>query len=319
MSDLAFALRCSSCGGEAAADLGRGSANCQHCGIEHPIEGQLLERLRAHLQSLADHQSELERAATERDQAERERSRWGMPLLLRFFFPLLAGLWTIVSLGIGGVTMFLVMPTAQRWLGEEMGGLCAALSFLGVYALLLLTMRSLIVRKRRVTMPVLTATVAREVCPNCGGTVPVAINVRVECPFCRGELLVSDSDRKRAQAAVRGVVVREQRLAHEAVRKAMESGASAAQSVLDAVSFATLLPLLFVALPVALGRIVTVALSGALWPGAAQDALMRDQRDVVGMVISGVFVVSGIAAGIAIVVRRERRRRQALSSGLTER
>jgi len=261
------------------------------------------------LQQVASYQTELGRAASERDQADREQKRLGMPLLLRFFFPLLAGLWTIVSLGAGGASMFLIMPLTQRLFGEELGGLCGGLSFLFVYALFLLSMRVLLVRNRRVNVAVPPSTIVRELCPNCGTTVPVTHGITWECPFCSADLLTSESARQHIATVTEEAVAREQRLALDARRNATRSGAENAQAILDSISMVTLLPLMFVAMPITLGRVITVALSGTFWPDAARDATVRDQRDIMGMVISGALAVTFITLGVIAAVRRERRRK----------
>jgi hypothetical protein len=268
--------------------------------------------MREYLHKLAAHEREYRRAAVERDQAEREHARLGMPLLLRAVFPLLAGMWTIVSLGIGGSTMFLVMPWASQRLGEDIGPLLGATVFLGVYAALLLSMRWLLVHERNQAPRLPTSILIRETCPGCGGGVPVAAELESSCPFCGATVVASDRDQQRVESAVRATVEQEKGRARSALRKATQSGAENAQAVLDGISMVTLLPLVFVALPVTLGRGVTLAVGHALWPVSTREIEARDTLDIVSMVASGVLAITFIVIGILFSVRRARKRREAM-------
>ncbi len=301
----AFVMRCDVCGADARLVLDRGIATCQRCGARKPIESELLARLRAHEATLAAYQVELGAAATERDRSERERARLGMPFVLRLFFPLLAGLWTIASLGAGGVAMLAVMPFAQRWFGDEPGGLTAALAFIVVYASFLFSMRALLVRRRRVRTA-LPSLIVREVCPSCGAPVPVGLDMVAPCPFCRAELLQSERDRQRVEIAAFEAVTAEQSRARNEAQRAADSGAAAAAGVLDAISMATLTPLVFIAVPVALARFALLAMSSLFWRSPL-DAHTRDERDVVGIVITALFILGAIALGVVVVRRRSRR------------
>jgi hypothetical protein len=298
----AFVMRCAACGADARPVLDRGIAQCRRCGARTPIETELLARLREHEATLASYQVELDAAAAERDRSERERARLGMPLVLRFFFPLLAGLWTIVSLGAGGVAMFAVMPRAQRWFGDEPGGLAGALAFIVVYASFLVSMRALLVRRRRVRTA-LPSPIVREVCPSCGAPVPVVIDMIAPCPFCRAELLQSERDRRRVEIGALEAVREEELRAKSEARRAADSGGAAAAGVLDAISMATLTPLVFIAVPVALSRFALLAVNGLFWQEPL-GAHARNARDVAGIVITALFIVGAIAIGVVIVRRR---------------
>jgi hypothetical protein len=307
VSDPTFSPRCVSCGGSAQIDWEQGRIRCQHCGAQQPLASEVLSRIGEYLRRLDLYQRDYTKAAVERDQREREHARLGMPLLLRVVFPLFAGMWTIVSLGAGGCAMFAVMPLAQQYLGDELGGLLGATAFIGVYAALLWSMRLLMVRQRDKAEELPASVIVRETCPGCGGGVPVAVRLASSCPFCGATVVASGSDQQRVESAVRRTVEREKQRAQAATRKAVQSGAENAQAILGAISMVSLLPLLFVALPVTLGRAVTLVVGHALWPASAQDSSARNTLDVVSMVVIGLLAVTFIVVGIITANRKNRK------------
>jgi hypothetical protein len=303
MTQADLALRCPACGSDAAIDIAAGFATCQHCHTRQPVVPDLLVRLRAHLAAIAEYRSEWSRAAADQDEASRLTARFAMPFVLRVFFPLAAGMATVVSLGIGVSTLMLLMDPFQRLLGQEPGGVLASLIGLGVHASLLLALRQTIVRRRKAAASWDIAPRHSQRCPTCGGTFPLA-GPTPACPFCRSALVISASDARWMESEAERAVRAMQRKATAATKKAAESGAATAQAIIEMVTFATLLPMT-VAIPFVAGAM------GVRWfvrNVLADFGIGPNATDVAGMVVGGLFTVVAIAAAIMVGVRRERRR-----------
>jgi predicted RNA-binding Zn-ribbon protein involved in translation (DUF1610 family) len=260
---------------------------------------ELLLRLRTHIQTVAQYQAAWEQAVSDQDQFSRQRARFGMPWVLRIFFPLAAGLSTILSLGLAGTAMMLLIGPLQTLLGDDVGGISAGLVFMSVHAGLLLSMRRALVRRRKTSERWKPPPVGRERCPTCGGTVPVVTGSTMGCPFCGSTLVASASDARRIESAAHAVLLARQRAAEAERRKAEASGAESAETVLEMVTMGTLFPMLLGA-PFALGQLVVRLLARG-----AHSA----QVDVAGFVVGAALAVATVTVTIVVAVRRDRRRR----------
>jgi hypothetical protein len=208
--------------------------------------------------------------------------------------------------------MFAVMPTTQKYLGDELGGLLGAAAFITVYAGSLVSMRLLMVRQRNQLQVLPTSIIVSETCPSCGGGVPVAIGLTSSCPFCEATVVVSGKDQLKIESAVRETVAREKGRARSALRKAAQSGAENAQAILGAISMVSLLPLLFVALPVLVGRAGTLIVGHVLWPASIRDITARNTLEVVSVVVCVVLGITSVVSVVCVAMRKDSKRRKSM-------